>query len=235
MDMSITQHLEELRRRIIASIGALAACFLFCISYQRQLVSLFTSTLPPAGGVSLQVLSPTEGFLTGIKVSFYAALILSSPVLLTQLWLFICPGLKSSERKVILLSLPFSMVLFLGGALVAFRYAVPTALTFLRAFMPADISNVYSLSSYVGFMGWAMVILGVLFQIPLVMSAMTMAGLVTVRTLTSMRRYALFGSFVLGALLTPPDVVTQICMAIPLCLLYEAGIVISRIIELRRK
>jgi len=234
-DMSVTEHLEELRRRLITAIGALAACFLFCISYQKQLVALFTSTIPSDSGISLQVLSPAEGFITGMKVSFQAAVILSAPVCLTQAWLFIAPGLKSRERRVILTALPFSIFLFFSGALVAFRYAVPTALSFLRSFIPSDISNVFALSSYVTFMGWAMVIMGMLFQIPLLMAALAAAGLVTVEMLKKARPYALLGSFILGALLTPPDIVTQICMAIPLCLLYEAGILVAKILTIRRK
>ena len=180
-------------------------------------------------GAKIVAIRYTEQFFTYIKVVLIFALFLSHPFILWQAWQFIGAGLYEHEQRVALQFVPFSLVLFLTGVLFGYFVLIPWGLSYLSSYgNPELVDTMLSLSAYLSLFLSLTLLLGLVFQVPLVMYFLARSGLVDPETFRRVRRYAILTGFVLGAMLTPPDPFTQIMLAGPLICLYEIGILISR-------
>jgi sec-independent protein translocase protein TatC len=228
--MTFLEHLGELRMRIIWSLVPTLIGLLVAFRFSDLIIKFIARPLT-ARGSQLVFLSPTEAFWTSMKISIVAGVCLAMPVILWQVWAFVAPGLHQHERR---FAGPFVIVgslLFLGGAAFALLVVVPFAVSFLVGFGQAQgIKDMISVSSHVDFVIKFTLAFGLVFELPLAITIMSMMGLVTPQFLSKNRKYAILLNFIIAAVLTPtPDVVNQTLMAGPLCLLYEVGILSARI------
>ncbi|MBN2490451.1 MAG: twin-arginine translocase subunit TatC [Planctomycetes bacterium] len=183
------------------------------------------------GSATLVATRYPEAFLTGIKAALVLALLLGAPWTLYQLWLFVAAGLYPHERKYVRLLLPSSLLLFLTGAVFGYLVLIPFGLYFLGGWSAVHVATMITLADYFSLFLTLTFALGVIFQLPLAMIALTLMGVATPRTFTEKRRYFILAAFVFGAILTPPDPVTQLLMAGPMLVLYELGVVGARLVE----
>ncbi len=181
--------------------------------------------------VSLVFLAPAEAFWMHMKVSFVASLIFALPVIFYQIWKFISPGLLSNEKKYLIPFLVASTGLFLVGSLFCFLIILPFAMTFLLGYKTGTLSPMISVGSYIDFCLKFILAFGAIFELPLVIIFLTKFGIVSPGSLAKNRKYAILFSFIAAAILTPtPDAFNQILMSVPIIILYEIGILLSRII-----
>lgn len=233
--MSLGDHLEELRRRIFYSLGALVVAFLllFFLFREQALALVADPIVDTLVGLNydarLIALRPQDSFLAHVKVSGLLALFLSSPVIIYHLWGFVAAGLYAKERRYVHIIFPFSTVSFILGMLFAYFILVRFGLRFLYSFGDeALIRTTPTLKENIDFVIRLSLVLGVVFQLPLVMLGLEKMGVVTVKQLAGGRRFALLGCVVLGMVLTDPSAVTQLMLAGPMYALYEVGILLCR-------
>ncbi len=233
--MSLGDHLEELRRRIFYSLGALVVAFLllFFLFREQALALVADPIVDTLVGLNydarLIALRPEDSFLAHVKVSVLLALFLSSPVIIYHLWGFVAAGLYPKERRYVHLIFPFSTVSFILGMLFAYFILVRFGLRFLYSFGDdALIRTTPTLRENIDFVIRLCLVLGVVFQLPLVMLGLEKMGVVTVKQLAGGRRFALLGCVVLGMVLTDPSAITQLMLAGPMYALYEVGILLCR-------
>ena len=225
--MPITGHLEEFRSRLIKVIWTLVGGMVLAYAVSDVLIGWLKRPL----AAELYFFSPTEAFWAAMKVSFFAGLFLSLPVILYQIWRFVAPGLLPNERR---LALPFVLIgclFFVLGLIFCYFVVAPFALTFLVGFgTQQGLKPVFSVGLYVDFLLKFLLAFGVIFELPLVITILARMGVVTPATLAKNRKYAILGAFIAAAILTPtPDAFNQTLMAGPLIILYEVGIVCARI------
>lgn len=224
-------HLEELRKRLISCAIAVGAGFIICYIFSERLFQLLMlplkSQLPE--GDKLIFTSLPEMFITYLKTGFIAGVLLVSPFIFYQLWLFISPGLYQHEKKLVIPFVVFSTILFVGGGLFGYFIVFPFGFKFFLGFANESIKALPSVKQYFSFAIKLLFAFGVVFELPVVMFFLTKIGLVNPRMLKEKRKYAILLVFISGAILTPPDVMTQLMMAGPLLLLYEISIFISRL------
>lgn len=227
----LTEHLKELRKRLMISCWAVGACFVASYNFSQDIFTLLTMPLvkvmPEQSSMIFTGLA--EGFFTYLKVSFLTGILLASPVIFYQIWAFISPGLYSHEKKYIFPFTFFSVIFFVGGALFGYFVVFPFAFEFFMSFNNEQITALPSLKEYLAFSTKLLIAFGMAFELPIFIFFLAKLGIVTVEGLTKNRKYFLVGAFIAAAILTPPDVITQILMAIPLMLLYELGIIAARI------
>lgn len=244
--MPLFEHLSELRGTILKSFGALSIAFLLIFNYSEELFKLLTFPLTTEMSISLhnpyilmkQKTAPplvffavAEAFWMHFKISFVAAFIVSLPVIFYQLWSFIAPGLHPKEKKYVLPFVLLSTFLFVAGAAFCFVIVLPFAITFLLGYKTASFTPMLSIEKYVDFCLKFILSFGGIFELPLIIVFLARFGIVSPDTLAKQRKYAVLFSFVLAAVLTPtPDAFNQMLMAIPIMILYEAGILAARII-----
>lgn len=230
--MPFLAHLGELRQRILASVIALGLGFVATFSFSEQIINWLARPIYP---IKLVFLEPTEPFWVNMKVALIAGAFLVLPVLLYQVWAFIAPGLLPHERKFALPFVVISTVLFFIGAAFALNVIVPFAVKFLVGYKTTNLVPTLSLNRYVDFVLKFTLAFGLVFELPLALTLGSRLGLVTPEFLAKNRKYAILINFVIAAILTPtPDAFNQLLMAGPLCLLYEAGIICSRIFGRRK-
>ena len=182
--------------------------------------------------ISLVFLAPGEAFWMHLKVSFIASFILSLPIIFHQLWRFISPGLLSREKKYVLPFVFFATALFTAGAAFCFLIILPFAMTFLLGYQTKNMVPMISVGNYIDFCLKFILAFGAVFELPLVMVFLTRFGIVTPRTFSKNRKYAVLAAFLVGAVLTPtPDAFNQTLMAVPIIILYEVGILLSLIMK----
>jgi sec-independent protein translocase protein TatC len=225
-EMTFTSHLEELRNRLVKCIIAAIIGFLACYGFAEQLFDLLMAplvqVLPPGG--SLIYTGLPEGFFTYLKVAFLAGLFVASPYIFYQIWAFIAPGLYESERKYMLPVAFFSALFFVCGAVFGYTVVFPFGFDFFMGFATDAIQPMPSLKEYFSFSTKLLIAFGLVFELPLFIFFLARMGLVTARGLRRKQKYAILCSFVVSAILTPPDIISQIFMSGPLIVLYEAGI-----------
>lgn len=226
LEMSIVEHLEELRNRLIKSIIAVVIAAFGAYFFSEELMEILTR---PVG--ELVFLRPTEAFFTYIKISVFAGIIVALPFLLYQFWSFVLPALHNNEKKYINLLLPISLFMFALGIAFGFAVVLPLGMRFLLNFGSPELSAMISISHYVSFLLTLLLPFGLIFQLPLVLNLMVKLGIVKIDTLTMFRKYIIILIFIISAILTPPDIITQLFMAGPLILLYEGSILIAKIIN----
>jgi len=222
--LPFTDHLDELRHRLIISVVGIGLGFAASYGFSQQLLLLLQRPMP----TRLVFIAPTEAFFVNLKVAFYAGLFLSVPLLLFQVWKFVAPGLYEHERRY---SFPFLIIstgLFLLGGIFAYVVILPIALHFLIA-QGGDLwkPNI-TLSNYLAFCMRLILAAGLIFEFPVLMYFLAKVGVVTPEFLIKNRKYAVLVAFILSAILTPPDVFSQVLLAVPLFLLFEVSIFIAK-------
>ncbi len=220
--MTVTGHLSELRTRIIRGVLALSLGFGVCYFFQDYIFSLL---LVHSEGLQLITVSPAELFMEGLKTSFLSGLFISSPVILYQLCAFLWPGLKDNERKYLFRGLIIGSGLFILGVIFAYCVIIPAALGFLSGLTISGVKPMYTLNNYMSFVWTFLILFGLSFQVPVLIFLLALIGIVRPESLRSKRKFCVILIFVVAALLTPPDVVSQVLMALPLLALYEIGII----------
>lgn len=230
--LSLVEHLTELRNRIIKAVLAFIICSGAIFFVADQLYYYLTE---PLGVTKLVYIAPAEGFLSYLRLAVYGGLVLSSPVVFYQFLRFVLPGLYSKERRVIFTLIPGAFLLMCGGVAFGYFVVLPFALKYLLTFGSMRIEPMLSVHKYIGFVSTTLLILGCIFELPLVMVGLTKLGIVTPKFLRKNRKYAIVVAVALGAVLTPPDIFTQLLMAGPLILLYEASIWISYLFWRKKK
>lgn len=216
-------HYEELRGRLIKCILAvgIAACVFYALADQ-----VLGAIIRPVGRVVFT--APGDAFLARITLAFYGGIFLAFPVTLYQAWRFVAIGLKAREIKYVRIFAPCSMLLFLAGVTFAYFVAVPVSIRFLLGFSNDVIVPMITVRNYVSFVGNMLLVFGIVFELPLSLMFLAKIGLVSPELLAQKRKYAVIFILVGGALMTPPDIVTQIMVAVPLIVLYEAGIIAAK-------
>ena len=226
-----TAHLEELRKRLIISFVAVAVGFGVCYGFKEKLFQILTQPLIAVmkQGETLIYTGLPEAFFTFLKVSFLGGLMLASPVIIYQFWMFVAPGLYDREKRLLLPIVFLSTFFFVGGALFGYFIVFPFGFKFFLGFATDTIRPMPSMKEYLSFSAKLLLAFGLVFELPLVITFLARLGIVSVDFLKKNRKYAVLVFFVGAAILTPPDVVTQVMMALPLMLLYEISIIGARI------
>ncbi len=235
----LLDHLIELRKRLLWALAALAVAFAVCLYFARPIFAVLVQPLLAAGQGKIIYTDIFEAFFVEIKVAFFSATMVAFPVFATQLWKFVAPGLYAKEKRAFLPFLLMTPVLFGGGAAMAYYVAMPVALTFLLGFS-GDVGGVTQealpgVGNYLNFVTKFIFGFGIAFLLPVLLMLLEAAGIVTRQQLSSGRRYAIVGAFAIAAVLTPPDIVSQLLLAVPLCLLYELALIAIWFTEKRRK
>ena len=237
--MPLLDHLIELRSRLLWSFLALAIAFGISLYFARPIFGFLVQPLLESGQTKLIYTAIFEAFFVEIKVAFFAATFFSFPVFATQLWRFVAPGLYAKEKRAFLPFLLATPVLFIVGASMAYFMAIPVALEYLLGF-GGNVGGVEQealpgVDNYLNFVMKFIFGFGVSFLLPVLLMLLERAGIVTLEQLKSARRYAIVGAFAIAAVLTPPDVVSQLLLAIPLCILYELALIAIWFTRRRRK
>jgi len=224
--MPFTSHLDELRSRLLRCIVAVGLVFVACYLIKERIFEILTIPLKVAmpDDSAMIFTSLPEAFFTYLKVSFFAAIIIASPYLLYQIWKFVSPGLYSTEKKYVAPFVILSTIFFLGGTLFAYYIVFPFGFKFFLAFGTEFIRPMLSIREYLSFTFKLLLAFGIIFELPIFMFFLARIGLVDSKMLTAKRKYAILLVFVVAAFFTPPDVVTQVLMAVPLMLLYEISV-----------
>jgi sec-independent protein translocase protein TatC len=225
----LLDHLIELRRRLLYCLAALVIAFFVCYYFAEAIFSFLVQPLLAAGQTRLIYTEIFEAFFVQVKVAFFAAMMASFPIIANQLWQFVAPGLYRNEKRALLPFLLATPVLFISGAAMAYYVAVPMALHFLLSFQ-GDVGGVNqealpAIGNYLSFIMQFLFGFGVAFLLPVLLMLLERGGIVTRQQLVSARRYAVVGAFAIAAVLTPPDVGSQLLLAIPLCFLYELALI----------
>ncbi len=245
--MSLEDHLEELRFRLIRMIIGVAVGLVICLSLGSHIINFIQrpyfdamhslhSTEVGTGGsgqqvkYQLQTLAPADGLLSYMKISLVSGVLLSSPWVFYHIWMFIAAGLYPKEKKFVYKAAPASAVLFVCGALFFILAVAPLSLIFLVQFNDRvlGLKSAFAFSEYVSFVTTLTFIFGIAFQMPLAIFFLNKTGLVSLVSLQNSRKYVLFGIVIVAAMATPPDVISQLTLAGPLYLLYELGIIFCK-------
>jgi sec-independent protein translocase protein TatC len=228
--MPFMAHLEELRKRLVVCAIAVGAGSIIAYFFSKQLFSVLilplTKVLPAES--RLIFTSLPEMFITYLKIAFIAGIILAIPVIFYQLWMFLAPALYQQEKSYAIPFVVFSTILFVAGALFGYFIVFPYGFKFLVGFATEDIQALPSVKQYFSFAIRLLLAFGAVFEMPVVVVFMTKIGLITPQAMKKFRKFAILAAFILSAILTPPDVATQIMMALPILILYELSIFLSR-------
>jgi len=229
--LTLVEHLTELRNRIIYMAVALVAAILLSYSFSETLVKDMIGIVPD---VSFVFISPAELLLSYIKIAVIMGLVLSSPFLITQIWLYVSPGLEKKERITIVMSLIFGGVFFIIGAVFSYIVVLPLMINFFMGFQMEGIEEMISFSSYLSLVVNTVLSFGIIFELPSIMVILTRLGIMRVKFMKTNRKYIILLIFILAAVLTPPDIISQTLLALPMILLFELGILLSMIVERKR-
>jgi len=231
--LPFTGHLDELRKRLISCFIAVGIGFVLSYAFKEYLFEILTLPLinVMGSGEKLIFTGLPEAFFTYLKVALLSGLMLSAPIILYQFWMFAAPGLYDKERRLLFPIVILSTFFFLGGALFGYFIVFPWGFKFFLGFASETIRPLPSMKEYLGFSAKLLLAFGLVFEMPLVITFLAKLGLVSVDFLRKNRKYALLLFFIGAAILTPPDVVTQVMMAGPLMLLYEISILGARIFQ----
>ncbi len=252
--MSLEDHLDELRFRLIRMIIGVAVGLVVCLLFGSHIInfiqrpyfeamqSLHSTEIAADSSLSqapyqLQTLAPADGFLSYMKIALVSGFLLSSPWVFYHIWMFIGAGLYPKERSFVYKAAPASAALFICGAFFFIMVVAPLSLTFLVQFNDRvlGLKSAFAFSEYVSFVSTLTFIFGIAFQMPLAIFFLTKTGLVSLISLQKSRKYVLFGIVILSAMATPPDVISQLTLAGPLYLLYELGIILSKVTKNKPK
>lgn len=231
-DMPITEHLIELRRHLIHIFVAVIVIFVALAGFARPIYDGFSAPLvallPPNS--TMIATDITSSFVAPIKLSFYLAIILAMPYILYQIWSFVAPGLYKHEKKIALPVLVTSVILFYAGIIFAYYVVLKSVLTFFIKFAPANVLPMTDIESYLNFVIKLFLVFGATFEIPILTLLLVLAGVVSVQSLADKRRYIIVACFGISAIVTPPDGLSMVLLAIPMWLLFELGLIFARVL-----
>ena len=226
-------HLVELRDRLIRAVIAVGIAFAALALWPGPaglydlLAAPMLSHLPKGATlIATNVISP---ILVPLKITLMAGFLVALPIVLYQVWAFVAPGLYSLEKKMVLPRVVSSTVLFLVGVAVCYFLVIPGMSKFIQAFAPSSITAAPDIEQYFGFVLTLFMVFGIAFEVPVAVVVLARIGIVTVAQLRQWRGYFIVGAFIVSAVVTPPDVVSQLALAIPMCILYEIGILAAQL------
>ena len=230
---SLMGHLLELRSRLLRAVIAVLAVFLALMPFASDLYARFSSPILAKlpSGSQLQAIDVAGGFFIPIKLAFFTALLVAMPYLIYQAWAFVAPGLYQSEKKLARPILAAAVTLFYVGCAFAWFLVLPMVFGFLAMFTPDTVAMVPDVAKYLDFVLVILLAFGMSFELPVAVVILVVLGVVTPAQLREARGYVVVGVFILAAVITPPDVVSQLMLAIPLCLLYELGIIAGALLR----
>jgi sec-independent protein translocase protein TatC len=236
---SFISHLIELRERLMKAVGAVLVLFIALFIWPGSgyiydlLAAPLMSALPEgAKMIATGVITP---FMVPVKVTALAAFLIALPIVLYQAWAFVAPGLYEHEKKLALPLVVASTGLFLAGVGFCYFFVFQKVFAFIHGFAPKSITPAPDIEAYFSFVITMFLAFGVTFEIPIVVIVLVRMGIVTVEQLRDARPYVIVGAFVVAAVVTPPDVLSQFMLAVPMCILYEAGLFCARFISARRE
>lgn len=228
VEMTLQEHLEELRTRILYSAISIVLAFVAGLALAKPLLRIIAKSANVPNG-QIQLISPTEGFVTYMKVALYIAIAISMPILVYQLFAFVAPGLTGKERRYVKISVPFVVLMFAAGASFAFFLLAPRALDFLSKFGGSIFGWNPRAEEIVSFYLTLTLGVGLMFELPIVMFVLAKIGIVNTKRLSSIRKFAFVGVLVAAAIITPtPDPFNMMLAALPMYGLYELGVLLSR-------
>jgi sec-independent protein translocase protein TatC len=225
-------HLVELRDRMLRAILAVLLVFVCLFPWAKDLYALLAAPLLsvlPKGGQMIAT-DVVGVFLVPVKVAFLVAFVIALPYVLYQAWAFVAPGLYAHERRLVLPLVVASSVLFVVGMAFAYFLVFPVVFRFMASIAPEGVAWMTDIDKYLSFVLTSFIAFGVTFEVPIVVIVLVRVGLVSLEKLKEIRPYVIVGAFVIGAIFTPPDVLSQVMLAVPLWLLYEAGLVLARFV-----
>ncbi len=229
---TLMSHLVELRNRLFIMFGSVFGVFLVLFPFSKPIFEFVSeplrSVLPGGQLIATGTASPV---IATLKLSFYLALMIAMPVVLYQVWAFVAPGLYKKEKHFAFPLLATSIVLFYVGLAFAYFVVFPLIFNFVAAFTPDGVNYMPDITDYIGFVMMLVLVFGLAFETPVATVLLVWTGLTTVDKLGTARPYVFLGAFVVGMLLTPPDVISQIMLAIPVYLLYEVGIIMAKLFK----
>lgn len=222
---SFWDHLEELRKKLFVIIGGISAATILSFIFCRDLMYVVLKNGPD----TIQTLSPSEALVSHLQLSLISGLIISSPLTFMQFWKFIAPGLYDSERKICIGATISSSILFAAGVLFSWKIMLQPTIAIFKSFETGMIVGGWSLVNYIGFLGKFVLVFGLAFQMPIAIIVLVKLGIVTPESLARFRRYVVVILMIVAAVLTPPDPMTQIMLALPLYLLFELSVLTAGI------
>ena len=230
---SFLSHLVELRDRLIRAMLSILIVFLCLFPWAKDLYALLAqpllATLPKGGQM---IATDVVGvFLVPMKVALMVAFLIALPYVLYQIWAFVAPGLYTHEKRLALPLVGSSVALFFTGMAFAYFLVFPTVFGFMAQVAPEGVAWMTDIEKYLSFVMSTFVAFGVAFEVPVIVVVLVLVGVVDLATLKEWRSYVIVGAFVVAAIFTPPDVVSQLMLAIPLCLLYELGMLMARFVR----
>jgi sec-independent protein translocase protein TatC len=222
-------HLLELRNRLVRASAAVIVVFLCLMPWAGKIYDLLALPMMaalPAGSkmIATGVITP---FLIPVKITLLVAFVIALPVVLYQAWAFIAPGLYEHEKKLVAPLVISSSLLFVAGVAFCYFFVFGVIFKFINDFAPKSITVAPDIESYFGFVMTLFIAFGVTFEVPIVVIVLVRMGLITVEKLKQIRPYVIVGAFVIAAVVTPPDMMSQLLLAVPLCLLFEAGLLVA--------
>lgn len=227
---TLLSHLVELRSRLLKVAAAVVLVFVAMLPFSRKLFEFVSAplrdVLPGGQMIATAVASP---LLAPFKLTFYVALFISMPIVLYQTWAFVAPGLYKKEKRFAVPLLASSIILFYAGITFAYFAVFPLIFGFMTAVAPEGVEVMTDVTSYLDFIMMIVLAFGLAFEVPIAAVLIVWTGLTTVKKLAKARPYVFLGAFVVGMFLTPPDVISQTLLAIPVYLLYELGIIMARV------
>ena len=229
--LPIMAHLEELRKRLMIAAISWFVAFLICYGFAETLFQYIAQPVKKAlpEGSSLVFLTATEPFFTYMKLGALAAFLVASPIIFWQFWAFVSPGLYRKEKRLVVPFVLASCLCFAVGTYFGFFLVFPRIFTFLISFgLGGDLAPMLSMGSYLSFSTKLLIAFGLVFELPIIIFFLARIGIVNYQWLAQRRKYALVIGFVVGAILTPPDVFSQVALALPFIILYEIGIWVAR-------
>lgn len=232
---TLLSHLVELRGRLFKMFGAVFLVFLALLPFSKKIFNYIAQPLVsvvPNG--ELLALNPVSPLTATIALTFYLALFIAMPVILYQVWAFVAPGLYRKEKRFAFPLLATSIFLFFLGMAFAYFVVFPLIFGFVSTFTPDTVNYQPDMTAYVSFVMMVVLVFGFAFETPIATVLLVMTGLTTTDKLRKVRPYVFLGAFVVGMLLTPPDVISQTMLAVPVYLLYEMGIFMSRLVSSRK-
>jgi len=218
-EISILDHLDELRKRILICVTFIVIFSIIAYIKSEEITSLLKA---PLGDIELIFITPIEGFVTKLMIAVFGGIVLSSPIIFLQTLLFISPAMNKKEKIIIFISLPFVVGLFFGGIYFCFRFILPTTLQYLMSFGNEQMKPMLSVGKYFSFVILLTLAIGATFELPMIILLLTKLGIVNYEDLAKKRKYILLIIVVISAILTPsPDAVTLLAVSLPLILLFE--------------
>ncbi len=227
-EKTLVEHLEELRRRIICILISVGLTTIGAFFFSRKILNFLLFPLKDKLE-KIIFIRPTEALFTTLQVSLFAGILISLPLILYHFWAFVAPGLTREEKRFFFPLLIFSVIMFLSGISFSFFIVLPLGLSFLLRFSSPQLKPLFTISHYISFLTFFLLGFGVIFESPLVISVLSRMGIISPYDLKKWRKQAIVIILIIAATLTPPDIFTQLMLAVPLYLLYEVSIILSYI------